>query len=56
MAGFLLWRKGQRPVALTVHADLVAATPTAATAPAATTPTTVARSRDDVRHLVAHSV
>ena len=56
VAGFLLWRKGRRPVPLTVPAELVAATPVPATAPVATTPTTVARSRDDARHLVAHPV
>jgi hypothetical protein len=52
VAGVLLWRKGQRPVDLTVPADL--GTPER-TAPQVSTPA-APRARDDVRQLVATSV
>ena len=69
VAGLLLWRKGQRPVPLTVPAEFSVAAAGAAPRPAtvptnvpATVPATVpagsaaSRSRDEVRHLVAHPV
>ena len=58
VAGFMLWRKGQRPVTLTVPAGmLAAAAPATGPAPAlAPAGSVVARSRDEVRQLVAHSV
>jgi hypothetical protein len=52
LAGVLLWRKGQRPVDLTVPAGL--ATP-GRNAPQVSTPA-APRVRDDVRELVATSV